>query len=88
MCEQVVEFLVIVLFDTVYLLSHATQLTNLVFDLVLELSDLFSQIIDSEFVQHDNIVVSVLTKETFEANGAEIILAESLDVLSRMDLAL
>ena len=88
MCEQVVEFLVIVLFDTVYLLSHATQLTNLVFDLVLELSDLFSQIIDSEFIQHDNIVVSVLTKETFEANGAEIILAESLDVLSRMDLAL
>jgi hypothetical protein len=33
-------------------------------------------------------VVSVFTKETLEANAAEVIFAESLDFLSRVDLAL
>ena len=46
------------------------------------------QIFDSKLVQHDNIVVSVLSKQAFEANRAQVILAEGLDVLSLMDLAL
>ena len=33
-------------------------------------------------------MVSVLAEETFEANGAEIVLAESFDVFGLMDLAL
>ena len=45
LCEQVIEFLVVVFLDALDLLSHRTQLCDLVFNLVLELSDFALEIL-------------------------------------------
>ena len=69
-------------------LSHGRQLRDLVFDFVLELGDLTLEVLHGELVQHDDLVVAMLTQEAFEADRTEVILAESLDVFCLMDLAL
>ena len=38
--EQVIEFLVVVFFDALHFLAHSAQLRDLVFNFILELSDL------------------------------------------------
>ena len=65
--KQVIKLLVVVLLDAVNFFAHGRQLGHLVLNLVLELVDLASQILNRKLVQHDNLVVSVLTQETLEA---------------------
>lgn len=86
--KQLVELLVIVLFYRLHLFPHASQLGNLVFYLVLELCDFSLQIQNTQLFHHYDIMVAMLTKQTFKADAAKIILAESFDVFSVVDLAL
>ena len=46
------------------------------------------KVLNRELVKHDYLMVTMLTQKAFEADRTEIILAESLDVFSLMDLAL
>ena len=82
------EFLVVILLDAQDFLSHGGKLANLVFDFVLELGDLALEVLNRELIKHDYLMVTMLTQKAFEADRTEIILAESLDVFSLMDLAL
>jgi hypothetical protein len=84
---QILEFLVVVLLDGRHLVPDGGQLTDLIFDLVLELCHLVLQVVYTQLIQHHDIMVSVFTKETLEADAAEVVLAECLDFFSRMDFA-
>ena len=86
--EELLELLVVVLLDRGYFLPHGGQLVDLGLNLIMELPDLVLEVVDLELVQHDNIVVSVLSKKALKANGAQVIFAEGLDVLVPVDLAL
>lgn len=48
LCKQLVEFLVVILFDGADLLAHVAQFGNLVLDLVLELGDFTLQVVHAE----------------------------------------
>ena len=87
MCEEAFKLFVIVLFDVLDFLAHATELADLILYLVLELGHLLSQILSRKFVEHHDVVVSMITEQAFEANRAEAIFAESFDVFSWMNLA-
>jgi len=59
-----------------------------VLDLIVELARFILEIIDLNFVQHDDFVISVITQEALKTNGAKAVLAEGLDVLLPVYLAL
>jgi hypothetical protein len=54
----------------------------------MELANFVFQIIDLQFIEHHNIVISVLSKQTLKANRAKIIFTESFDVFVPMDFTL
>jgi hypothetical protein len=60
---KVMELLIIVFFDGGYFFSNASQLSDLIFDLILE-------IFDAQIFKHHYLVVSVLTQQTLEAYRA------------------
>ena len=85
---QILEFLVVVFLDGGNLLSHIAKLVDLVLHLVLELTDFILEIVDTQLVQHDHIVVSMFSQEALEADAAQVILAKSLNILRLVYLAL
>ena len=82
------EFLVVIFLDAENFLSHGRQLGDLVFDFVLELGNLALEVLHGKLVEHDDLMVTMLTQEALEADRTEVVLAEGLDVFSLMDLAL
>ena len=78
---QILEFLVVVFFDRGDLLPHIAKLVDLVLYLVLELTDFVLEVVHTQLVEHDHVVVSVLSQETLKANAAEVVLAKSFDIL-------
>lgn len=66
--EKTFKLLVVVLFNTADFLPHATKFGYLVFNFVLELGYFSREVAHVEFIQHDHIVLSVLTKQALEAN--------------------
>jgi hypothetical protein len=72
---------VVILLDRGDLFAYPGKLADLVFYLVLKQAHLVLEIFDAQLVQHDNIVISVVSQEALEANGAQVILAECLDFL-------
>lgn len=85
---QIIELLIIVFLNGRDLLPDIGQLPYLVFHLILELTDLVLEVIHTEFVQHDHVMVPVLTQQTLEADAAQVVFAESFDLLCGVDLAL
>ncbi len=84
---QVMKLFIIVFFNRGNLLSYVRQLPYLVLHLVLEKADLVLKIFDAQLIEHDYIVISVLTQEALEAYRTQVVLAECLDLLGRMYLA-
>lgn len=66
--EKTFKLLVVVLFNTADFLPHATKFGYLVFNFVLELGYFSREVAHVEFIQHDHIVLSVLTKQALETN--------------------
>jgi hypothetical protein len=73
-----VKLFVIVFFDRRHLLSDAGQLAYLVLNLVLKETHLIFKVVDAQVLEHDDVVISVLTEQTLEAYRAQIILAKGL----------
>jgi hypothetical protein len=73
---KVVKLFVIVFFDGGHLLSDAGQLADLVLNLVLKKTHLIFKVIYAQILEHDYVVISVLTKQALEAYGAQIVLAK------------
>jgi hypothetical protein len=86
--EQLVKFLVVVLFDRLDFFSHIAEFRYLVLDFVLKLRDFALEVGDTEFIQHHDVVIAVLSQQAFEADTTKIVLAEGLDVFRWMELAL
>jgi hypothetical protein len=82
-----VKLFVIVFFDRRHLLSDAGQLAYLVLDLVLKETHLIFKVVDAQVLEHDDVVISVLTKQALEANGAQVILAKGLYLFCGVYLA-
>jgi hypothetical protein len=81
------ELLIIVFFDGGYFFSNASQLSDLIFDLILEEAHFVLEIFDAQIFKHHYLVISVLTQQALEAYRAKVILAEGFDVFCRVDLA-
>ena len=81
------ELFVVILFNGGDLFAYSGKLANLILDLVLEQADLVLQVLNAELIEHDHIMISVVTQQALEANGAQIILTKGLDFLRLMDLA-
>ena len=81
------EFLIIIFFNRWYFLPDVCELPDLVLNLVLEKTHLVFQIVDAKFIEHAHLVIAVVTEEALEANGAQTVLAESLDFFCWMYLA-
>ena len=60
----------------------------MILHLVLKLTDLVFQVIHTEFVQHYHIMITVLSQQTLEADTAQVVLAEGLDIFRLVDTAL
>ena len=86
--EEISEFFVVVLLDAMHLLTHRAQLRDLIFDLVLKLTNFTAQVLHTELLKHDDLVITVLAQQALEADGAQVVLAEGFNVLSLVDLAL
>jgi hypothetical protein len=67
---KVMELLIIVFFDGGYFFSNASQLSDLIFDLILEKAHFILEIFDAQIFKHHYLVVSVLTQQTLEAYRA------------------
>jgi hypothetical protein len=67
---KVMELLIIVFFDGGYFFSNASQLSDLIFDLILEEAHFILEIFDAQIFKHHYLVVSVLTQQTLEAYRA------------------
>ena len=59
--EKVIEFLVVVFFDTVHFFAHSGQFYDLVLNFILELAYLPLEILDRKFFQHHDVVISMLS---------------------------
>ena len=86
--KQLVELLVVVLFNWLHFFAHASQLSDLIFHFVLELCDFTLQIGNTKLLHHNDVMVAMLAKQTFKADAAKIILAESFDVFGVVNFAL
>jgi hypothetical protein len=67
---KVMELLIIVFFDGGYFFSNASQLSDLIFDLIFEKAHFILEIFDAQIFKHHYLVVSVLTQQTLEAYRA------------------
>ena len=59
--EEIFKFLVIILLDGGHFFAHGPQLANLVLHFLLELIDFAFEIGDGELVQHDYLMVPMVT---------------------------
>ena len=62
-------------------------MVNLGFNLVVELADFVFEVVNLEFIQHHDVVISVLAQQALEANRTQIVFTESFDVLVSVDFA-
>ncbi len=67
---KVMELLIIVFFDGGYFFSNASQLSDLIFDLILEEAHFILEIFDAQIFKHHYLVISVLTQQALEAYRA------------------
>jgi len=67
---KVMELLIIVFFDGGYFFSNASQLSDLIFDLILEEAHFVLEIFDAQIFKHHYLVISVLTQQALEAYRA------------------
>jgi hypothetical protein len=67
---KVMELLIIVFFDGGYFFSNASQLSDLIFDLILEETHFILEIFDAQIFKHHYLVISVLTQQALEAYRA------------------
>lgn len=81
------EFLIVVFLDGGDLFSNPGQLANLILDLVLEEADLILQVLNTQLIKHNYVVVSVISQEALETNGTEVIFAEGFDFFRLVNLA-
>ena len=78
--HQTLEFFIVVVFDIGDLLAHAAKFPDLILDFILELVYFAAQVIYGKLVKHRHFMLSVVAKQTLEADGAEALLTESFDV--------
>ena len=78
---QVVKLLVIVFLDGGDFFADAAQLADLVLHLLLEEAHLVLEVLHAQLLQHHHVVVAVLPQQTLEADGAQVALAEGLNLL-------
>ena len=67
---KVMELLIIVFFDGGYFFSNASQLSDLIFDLILEEAHFILEIFDAQIFKHHYLMISVLTQQALEAYRA------------------
>jgi hypothetical protein len=60
----------------------------LIFHFVLELAHFVFEVINAEFIQHDNVVVPMISKQTLKADAAQVIFTEGFDIFTWVDFAL
>lgn len=54
----------------------------------MELPDLVLEVINLQFIEHDDVVTTVIAQEALEADRAEASFTESLDVFTLVEFAL
>jgi len=59
--KKLLKFLVVIVFDGAYLITHRGQLVNLSFNLIMELADFVFQVFNLEVIEHHHIVTTMVS---------------------------